>query len=187
MAYTLISAKGGNIGSSISEPEKLSVAREILNHPDAHKIVLPVDSIAAQNLEYGSERKTFPSDDIPDGWRGLDLGRESRDQFSSEIKKAATVLWNGPMGLYERESFAPGTRVVGLAMVYVTGRGGVVVVGGGDTMAALNKFNMTAPMTHVSTGGGSLLEFMENKPLPGFEALSERKLNGFSENGVKGA
>ncbi len=178
MAYTLIKARGGKIGNSIVEDKQLSVAEEILNLPDAdEKILLPVDSIAAQDLEYGSERKTFPSDDIPEGWRGLDLGREAREEFTNSAIAAATVLWNGPMGMFERESFAPGTRAIARTLSRVTARGGIVVVGGGDTTAALNKFNLMAPMTHISTGGGSLLEFMEGQVLSGVSVLSDRKVN----------
>lgn len=176
MAYTLIKAKGGRIGNSLYEPSRLSVAEEILSLPDADKkILLPVDSIAAQDLEYGSERRTFPSDDIPDGWRGLDLGRVARDEFVNATRSAVTILWNGPMGMFEREPFAPGTRAIARALSNVTSRGGIVVVGGGDTTAALNKFNLMAPMTHVSTGGGSLLEFMEGNVLPGVDVLSDHE------------
>jgi 3-phosphoglycerate kinase len=139
-----------------------------------HPVFPRQGSIAARDLEYGSERKTYPSDDIPDGWRGLDLGREARAAYVKIIKSAETVFWNGPMGLFEREPYAPGTRVVARAMVDLTSRGGTAVVGGGDTMAALYRFNMTGPMTHISTGGGSLLEFLEGKPLPAYEALSDR-------------
>jgi phosphoglycerate kinase len=178
MAYTLIKAKGGKIGSSLVEDDQLQIARDILSLPNAEeKILLPVDSIVAQDLEYGSERRTYSSDAIPDGWRGLDLGREAREEFVNATNGAATVLWNGPMGMFERESFAPGTRAVARAMSNVTSKGGTVVVGGGDTTAALNKFNLMAPMTHISTGGGSLLEFMEGNVLSGVKVLSDRKVN----------
>ncbi|NQT33563.1 phosphoglycerate kinase [bacterium] len=173
MAYTFIKAIGGNIGSSLFEKDKLHFAEKILKGPHADKIVLPIDSIVAMDLEYGSERKTFPSGDIPDDWRGLDLGRESRALYVKEIKSATTVFWNGPMGYFEREPFASGTRVVARALIDLTSNGGTAVVGGGDTMAALYKFNMTGPMTHMSTGGGSLLEFIDGKPLPGVRALSD--------------
>ncbi len=176
MAFTLIKAKGGKIGASLVEDNKLDLAREILSMPEASKIVLPVDAIVAQDLEYGAERRTYPSDNIPIGWKGLDLGRDSRNCFTDIVKKAATVLWNGPVGLFEREPFAPGTRVLARALVDVTTNGGVVVVGGGDTMAALHRFNLQSSMTHISTGGGSLLEFVENRTLPGIEVLSESPL-----------
>jgi len=176
MAFTFIKAKGENIGNSLFEPDKLELAEEIMNGPYAEKIILPIDSVVAQDLEYGSERKTFYSREIPDGWHGLDLGREAREKYVEIIKSAATVFWNGPMGLFEREPYAPGTRVIARAMVDLTANGGVAIVGGGDTMAALNKFNLTGPMTHISTGGGSLLEFMDGNPLPGVEALSDREV-----------
>ncbi len=174
MAYTFIKAKGGKIGASMIENDFIEHAERILKGPDAEKLELPVDTVAAGDLEYGSERKTFLSDDIPDGWHGLDLGREARAHFVKIIKSAETVFWNGPMGMFEREPYAPGTRVVARAMVDLTSRGGTAVVGGGDTMAALYRFNLTGPMTHISTGGGSLLDFLEGKPLPAYDALSDQ-------------
>ncbi|MDP8238906.1 MAG: phosphoglycerate kinase [Candidatus Hatepunaea meridiana] len=187
MAYTFIKARGGNIGDSTFEPDKLSIAEKILSGPGAEKIILPIDSIAAKDLAYGSERKTFPSGQIPDGWRGLDLGRKARSQYRKEIKKVKTVFWNGPMGYFEREPYASGTRAVARAMVDLAINGGVSVVGGGDSMAALYKFEFAAPMTHISTGGGSLLEFIEGKPLPGFRALSDRvnDISNGKHTGVK--
>jgi len=174
MAYTFFKARGGSVGASLVDNTYIDKVRELMETPEAAaKIVLPVDSVAAQDLEYGAERRTFPSDAIPEGWKGLDLGRDARKQFVDVVRTAATVLWNGPMGMFEREPYAPGTRVLARAMVEVTSNGGAVVVGGGDTMAALNRFNLTGPMTHISTGGGSLLEFMEGKLLPGIEALSD--------------
>lgn len=175
LAYTFTKAKSEQIGDSLFEEDKLTVALEIMNRPDAEKIILPIDTIAARDLEYGSERKTFYTSEIPDGWRGLDLGREARAKYEEEIKSAATVFWNGPMGYFEREPYASGTRVVARAMVDLTARGDIAVVGGGDTMAALSKFHLTGPMTHISTGGGSLLEFIEGKILPGVEALTDRE------------
>lgn len=174
IAYTLVKAQGGNIGDSLCQNSMLSVAEEILNHPDSGKIVLPSDTIAAQSLDYGSERRTFPINEIPDGWIGLDLGRESRQQYMDIIRSSKTCFWNGPMGLFEREPYAPGTRMVARAMVDLFENGGISVLGGGDTMAAVDKFHLT-DVTHISTGGGSLLEFIEGRDLPGIEALSNRQ------------
>ena len=175
MAFTLIKAQGGQVGASKIDEEMLPMAKEILDGPDTDKIILPVDAIAAPNLEYGAERRTFPSNAIEPGWIGLDLGRETRAEFASVIKTAGTVFWNGPMGMFEREPYAPGTRVIARAMVELTAHGGITVVGGGDSMAALSQFQLTGPMTHISTGGGSLLEFVEGKEMPAIEALSDRK------------
>ena len=176
MAYTMIKAMGGNIGDSLCEDELLPTAKEIMTGPEAHKIVLPKDSIVATDLEYGTERQTHPSDNIPEGWRGLDLGREARAEFVNIINGAGTVFWNGPVGLFECEPFATGTRAIARNLVNLTANGGIAVVGGGDSMAALRRFNLHGPMTHVSTGGGSLLEYIEGKPLPGIEALSDRSV-----------
>jgi phosphoglycerate kinase len=174
LAYTFTKAKGESIGDSLFEPDKLDKAKEILNRPDAEKIILPIDSVAATDLEYGSERRTYLTREIPDGWRGLDIGREARARYEKEIKTAKTVFWNGPMGYFEREPYASGTRAVARAMIGLSSRGRIAIVGGGDTMAALNKFHLSGSMTHISTGGGSLLEFMEGKELPGVEALTDR-------------
>ena len=176
MAYTMIKAMGGKIGDSICEEEYLETAREIMMGPEAHKIVLPKDSIVATDLEYGTERQTYPSDNIPDGWKGLDLGREARAEFVNYIREAGTVFWNGPVGMFESEPFATGTRAIARNLVNLTADGGIAVVGGGDSMAALRRFNLHGPMTHVSTGGGSLLEYIESKPLPGIEALTDRSV-----------
>lgn len=176
MAFTMIKAMGGNIGDSLCEEEFLPTAREIMTGPEAHKIILPKDSIVATDLEYGTERQTHPSDNIPEGWKGLDLGREARAEFVRIIREAGTVFWNGPVGMFEREPFATGTRSIARNLVNLTADGGIAVVGGGDSMAALRQFNLHGPMTHVSTGGGSLLEYIESKPLPGIEALTNQSV-----------
>ncbi len=175
MTYTLVKARGGRIGDSLCEEDKLSVAGEILSLPEADRLRLPIDSVAAQDPEAAAETRVFPSDDIPDGWRGLDIGPVARGEFVAAVSEARTVLWNGPVGLFERSPFDVGTRDVAEAMAELTRRGGVTIVGGGDSVAALNIFGLADRMSHVSTGGGASLEFLEGKPLPGVEALTDRE------------
>lgn len=173
MSYTLIKAKGGKIGASLLEENMIDEAKKILDQPDAEKLMIPQDSVAAIDLNGSGDTKVFPSDDIPDGWRGLDIGPQACDDFEEVIKSAGTVFWNGPMGLFELEPFSIGTRRVAHALVDFTAHGGVSVVGGGDSIAALNRFALTGSITHISTGGGALLEFLEGNPLPAIEALSD--------------
>ena len=176
MAYTLIKAQGGQIGNSLCEDEKLTVAEDILRGAEADKILLPVDSVAAQDPGPGSERRTYPSSSIPDGWSGFDLGKEACAQYVDIIKSAQTVFWNGPVGLFEREPYDLGTKLIAQALVELTSQGGITVVGGGDTMAALSKFKLPGSMTHISTGGGALLEYMEGITLPGVDVLSDSEV-----------
>lgn len=173
MAYTLIKAEGGRIGGSLCEEEKLDVARELVRQ-GAGKIHLPDDSIVAQDPEAETGSWVVQSDDIEEGWKGFDIGPMAVKQFTDIIAGAKTVLWNGPVGLFEKDQFAAGTRAVAEALADLTDGGGVTVVGGGDSVAALEKFGLAERMTHVSTGGGASLEFLEGKPLPGVEALSDR-------------
>lgn len=173
MAYTLIKANGGRIGSSLCEAEKLDVAAQLMKD-GAGKIVLPDDSVVAQDLDGSAGTWVVTSADIEDGWMGLDIGPVAIDQFSAIIGKAKTVLWNGPVGMFEKDLFQSGTRGVAQALADLTASGGVTVVGGGDSVAALEKFNLADAMTHVSTGGGASLEFLEGKELPGVAALSDR-------------
>ncbi len=173
MAYTLIKSDGGRIGSSLCEDDKLDVAHKIVRD-GAGKIVLPDDSIVANDIDAGSGTWVVTSGDIEDGWMGLDIGPIAIEQFTNIIKEAKTVLWNGPVGFFERELFQAGTKAVAQALADLTAEGGITVVGGGDTVAALEKFGFADKMTHVSTGGGASLEFLEGKELPGVAALSDR-------------
>jgi phosphoglycerate kinase len=174
MAYTLIKAEGGRIGDSLCEEEKLDAARELVKSGGG-KLVLPDDSVVANDLDGETGTWVVQSDDIEMGWKGLDIGPMAIKQFNNHIAGARTVLWNGPVGLFERDAFAEGTRAVASAMADLTETGGVTVVGGGDSVAALEKFNLADRMTHVSTGGGASLEFLEGKILPGVDALSNSK------------
>ncbi|MBM3329009.1 MAG: phosphoglycerate kinase [Calditrichaeota bacterium] len=186
MTYTLIKARGGQIGKSLCEVEKLDVAREIMALPEASKILLPVDSTTALNVdatcetEHEGRRFTHycwrfrPSDQIPDEEIGFDIGPDAVAEFTREIAQAGTVVWNGPVGMFERDLYATGTRAVAESLAMLTGKGGVTVVGGGDSVAALEKFGLANRMSHVSTGGGASLEFLEGRVLPGVAALTDR-------------
>jgi len=187
MAYTLIKAKGGKIGKSLCEDDALGTAKDIMAQPDAGKISLPVDSVIALNPDAtgpevthdGVAHKTqcwkfCPSDAIPDEWIGFDIGDDAQKEFTDIIKGAKTVVWNGPVGMFEKDLFAEGTRAVAEAMVEMTAADGISVVGGGDSVAALNKFGLAGKMSHVSTGGGASLEFLEGKALPGVDALTSK-------------
>lgn len=172
MAYTFIKAAGGRIGSSLCEDDKLDAAHEIRKKGMA-KIVLPDDSIVATDADAENGTWIVQSDDIEEAWKGFDIGPMAIKQFCTIIKDAKTVIWNGPVGLFEKDAFAEGTRAVADAMADLTEAGGITIVGGGDSVAALEKFGLADRMSHVSTGGGASLEFLEGKVLPGVEALTD--------------
>ncbi len=174
MAYTFIKAGGGRIGSSLCEDDKLDIAHEI-SKKGVGKIVLPDDSIVATDPEAENGTWIVQSDDIEDAWKGFDIGPLAIEQFRTIIDSARTVVWNGPVGMFEKDAFAEGTHAVAEAMAALTDKGGVTIVGGGDSVAALEKFGLADRMSHVSTGGGASLEFLEGKTLPGVAALSERR------------
>lgn len=172
MTYTFLKAGGGAIGKSLVEDDKLDVAREILTLPTAGKIVLPVDSLCAGSLD-ALEGINYPSGNIPPDMIGLDIGNQAQKQFRDIILRSKLVVWNGPVGMFEKEPFAGGTKGVAIALADLTRRGGTTVVGGGDSVAALNEFGLAEKMSHVSTGGGASLEFLEGKELPGVTALTD--------------
>ncbi len=176
MAYTFIKAKGGNIGKSFYEEEYVDVAKEILSLPNADKLLLPVDSAIASSIK---DQSTVVShcraDKIPDDEIGFDLGFISAKEFKDQILQAKTVIWNGPVGMFEDNRFATGTRIVAEAMAQLTISGGTTLVGGGDSAAALKRFGLFDEMSHVSTGGGASLEFLGGKKLPGIEALTDKE------------
>ncbi len=174
MAYTFLKAKGINIGNSKLEKDKIDLARQILEKAkDLHiKIVLPVDHVIADRVEAGAEAQTTKDAVIPDGWLGVDIGPKSIEEFKTILKTAQTVVWNGPLGIFEMEPFSRGTREIAL---YLAGLKASTVVGGGDTAAAVAKFGVDDKMTHVSTGGGASLEYMEGRTLPGINSLTEKK------------
>lgn len=165
MTYTFMKAQGKNIGGSRVEADKLDVARELLDLGKG-KIELPVDHLAVQKLDDPQGAKVFEGE-IPEGWIGIDIGPKTIEKYCAEIKKAATVLWNGPMGKFEDEPYSKGTRAVANAM---SASNGVTVVGGGETAEAVEEFGLAEKMRHVSTGGGAFLEYVEGTP---FAALGE--------------
>lgn len=173
MAYTFLASRGEAVGNSLLEEDRLDFAAEILDRAaDLGKpILLPVDHVVAELVSEGTETRTVAR--IPDGVIGLDIGPETRRQFAETIDEAGTILWNGPMGVFEIEAFAGGTAEVAHAIADATGRDTVSIIGGGDTAAAVNTFGLAGRMSHVSTGGGASLELLEGKVLPGISVLDE--------------
>ena len=174
MAYTFLAAKGVDVGSSRMESDLVTTAGDILAEAEARgvRILLPRDHVVAERLEAGVPT-SVSSPGVPDGRMGLDIGPETAGAYAREVAGAGTILWNGPMGVFEIPPFDGGTRVVGHAIAAATANGAVSVVGGGDTAAAARVAGVAEKMTHVSTGGGASLEFLEGKVLPGVEALSD--------------
>jgi len=175
MAYTFAKAQGGKIGKSLVEEDKLELANTILAKAKAKgiNILLPTDSIIADNFSNDANTDTAQNDNIKDGWMGLDIGPDSIKVFSKVVEESKTILWNGPMGVFEMEKFEKGTKAVADAVVKATENGAFSLIGGGDSAAAVAKFNLTQDVSYVSTGGGALLEYMEGKELPGVKAINE--------------
>jgi phosphoglycerate kinase len=173
MAYTFIKAKGGKIGNSLCEDDRLETALEILEKAKANNVSihLPETSIIADKFAADANTKDCPSDQIPDGWMGLDIGGKAIGIFSEVIRHSKTILWNGPMGVFEMEKFQNGTKSIALAVAESTANGAFSLVGGGDSVAAVNKFDLASKVSYVSTGGGALLEYFEGKELPGIAAI----------------
>ena len=173
MAFTFIKVKGGKIGDSLVEDDKLDVAQDILNMAKQKntKIHLPVDVIGADSFSEDANTQVFPANDIPDGWMGLDAGPKTNVGFSYVIADSKTILWNGPVGVFEMEKFAKGTIELGNAIADATADGAFSLVGGGDSVAAVKQFGLTDKVSYVSTGGGAMLEMLEGKSLPGIEAI----------------
>ena len=172
MAYTFIKARGGRIGNSLLDEEKLDYAKRMLAKAEAKgvKLLLPADNLVVTAIEAGAETRIVPSDDVPDGWMGVDIGPETRKLFAAEIEKAGTVIWNGPMGVFETPGFEGGTMAVAKAMADCAG---ITVIGGGDSVAAVQKAGLADKMSHISTGGGASLEFLEGRELPGIACLPD--------------
>ncbi len=171
MAFTFIKAQGGQVGQSLVEDDRLELARDLLKRASTLgvKLLLPSDVVAAQKIEAGAEKRILPAHQIEAGWMGLDIGPESAKAFAEALQGAKTVLWNGPMGVFEVDDFAQGTLAIGEAIARL--QGAFTVIGGGDSVAAANKLGMADRFSHVSTGGGASLEFLEQGTLPGIEAL----------------
>lgn len=175
MAYTFMKARGGKIGNSLCEDDRLQTALDILEKAKQKNVSihLPEDSVIADKFDANANTEVKPSDAIPDGWMGLDIGPKAIGIFSEIIGKSKTILWNGPMGVFEMEKFQTGTKSVALAVADATGKGAFSLVGGGDSVAAVNKFDLADKVSYVSTGGGAMLEYFEGKVLPGIAAVKE--------------
>jgi phosphoglycerate kinase len=173
MAYTFFKALGGNIGNSLVEADKLDLAKELIQKAKAKgvELHLPIDSIAGDKFDANANTQTVNNNSIPDGWMGLDIGPQATQVFSKVIDESKTILWNGPMGVFEMEKFEKGTKSVAEAVVRATSKGAFSLIGGGDSAAAVAKFGFEEKVSYVSTGGGALLEYFEGKVLPGVAAL----------------
>jgi phosphoglycerate kinase len=176
MAFTFFKAQGYEIGDSLLEADKVDLAKSILNTASQKKIrlLLPIDCVIAQSAENMASTQVVGVREVKAGWRGLDIGPKTVETFTSEIKTAKTVVWNGPMGVFEVDKFAAGTNAISRALAEATKSGTVTIVGGGDSAAAIAAVGLEKAVSHVSTGGGASLEFLEGKVLPGVAALSEK-------------
>ena len=173
MAYTFMKALGHNIGTSLLDEENIEFAGEMMKEAEKKgvKLLIPVDNKIGLEYDKNTEWKVCPSDEIPDGWMGLDIGPKTEKLFADAVKDAGTVIWNGPMGVSEWENFASGTIAVATS---VANSGAVSIIGGGDSVAAVTKLGFADKMSHISTGGGASLEFLEGKELPGIAALNDK-------------
>ncbi len=173
MTFTFIKAQGGSIGDSICEDDKMELALDILKQAEAKgvKIHLPVDVIAADAFSNDANKQVVDVTHIPDGWQGLDAGPKSLEHFDSVVNNSKTILWNGPLGVFEMESFAEGTIALGHSIAHATKNGAFSLVGGGDSVAAVKQFGFETKVSYVSTGGGAMLESLEGKTLPGIAAI----------------
>ena len=174
MAYTFFKAQGGNIGNSLCEDDRLEMAIELLKTAKEKgvNIHLPVDSVIADKFAADANTDVADNKSIPDGWMGLDIGPKSIELFKQVVAASKTILWNGPMGVFEMEKFQAGTKAIAEAVVVATENGAYSLVGGGDSVAAVNKFGLADKVSYVSTGGGAMLEFFEGKELPGIAAIN---------------
>lgn len=173
MSYTFAKAFGGKIGNSLVEDDKLDLAKELVEKAEAKgvKLLLGTDAKIADSFSNDAKTDFAQMNEIPDGWLGLDIGPDTIDEFVEVIKNSKTILWNGPTGVFEFENFEDGTRAVAQAIADATNKGAFSLIGGGDSVAAINKFGLADQVSYVSTGGGALLEFMEGKELPGIKAI----------------
>jgi len=173
MGYTFSKAKGGNIGNSIVEMDYLDTALDVLKQAKEKgvNVYLPVDSIIADGFSNDANTQVATAGEIPDGWEGLDAGPESRKVFASVIEQSGTVLWNGPVGVFELDTFGGGTKAIAESVVKATENGAFTLIGGGDSVAAINKYGLADKVSYISTGGGALLELLEGKVLPGVDAI----------------
>ena len=173
MAYTFIKAQGYSVGNSLLDAERIDYAKEMMAKAKEKgvKLLLPVDTVIVKEFKNDTEFKTVPVSEIPDGWEGVDIGEKTRELFADALKEAKTVVWNGPMGVFEFENFAKGTNAVAKALADLDA---TTIIGGGDSAAAVNQLGYGDKMSHISTGGGASLEFLEGKALPGVEAVNDK-------------
>jgi phosphoglycerate kinase len=173
MAYTFIKAQGGQIGNSLCEHDKMELALSLLEKAKAKgvNVYLPSDSVIADKFAANANIKTVASDDIPEGWLGLDIGDNARDEFKAAILNSKTIIWNGPMGVFEIDAFANGTKSIAESVAEATQNGAFSLVGGGDSVSAIKSMGLDNQVSYVSTGGGAMLELLEGKILPGVKAM----------------
>ena len=173
MCFTFTKAQGGNVGNSLLEEDYLQYALDMIKKAEEKgvKLLLPVDAVAADAFSNDANTKVVPQNEIPDGWMGLDIGPETAKMYAEAVKTAKTVVWNGPMGCFEMPKFADGTKTVAEALANTDA---VTIIGGGDSAAAVNQLGYGDKMTHISTGGGASLEFLEGKELPGVAAANDK-------------
>ena len=175
MAYTFMKAEGGKIGKSLCEDDRIDTAKDLLEKARQKNVCFhfPSDSTIADKFAADADVSVAPSNNIPDGWMGLDIGPNAVKQFANVIHRSKTILWNGPMGVFEMEKFQHGTKAVAIAIADATKKGSFSLVGGGDSVAAVNQFHLADKVSYVSTGGGAMLEYFEGKTLPGIAAVNE--------------
>ncbi|HBZ34583.1 MAG TPA: phosphoglycerate kinase, partial [Bacteroidales bacterium] len=173
MTYTFAKAQGGHIGNSLCEDDKLELALDIIRQAKEKgvNLVLGTDCVAADKFDNNANTQVVPANAIPEGWEGLDAGPETRKAFAAAIEGAKTILWNGPAGVFEFDNFTGGSRAIAEAIAKATANGAFSLIGGGDSVACINKFGMADQVSYISTGGGALLEAIEGKQLPGVVAI----------------
>jgi phosphoglycerate kinase len=173
MTYTFIKAGGGQIGNSLVETDFLETAKKVMETAKKNKVnlILPIDSVNGDKFDNAANKNVSDIDKVPDGWMGMDIGEKTIKLFNDIIEKSAIILWNGPVGVFEMPNFEHGTVALGNAIVEATKKGAFSLVGGGDSVAAVNKYNIADKVSYVSTGGGAMLEYIEGKELPGIKAI----------------
>jgi len=182
MAYTFFKARRIAVGKSIVEADKMELASRVLADAQGRKfrLLLPTDHVVAAEFRADAEKRTVPVGEMPDGWMGLDIGPQTVQRFSAEIAAAKTIFWNGPMGVFEMPAFANGTLAIAKAVAAATESGATSIIGGGDSVAAVQQAGLASKVSHISTGGGASLEFLAGKKLPGVEALTDKASEGAS-------
>jgi phosphoglycerate kinase len=179
MAFTFVKAMGGKIGKSLCEDDRLEIAKQLIEKAKAKgvNLLIPKDAVIADNFSNDANKKECDISNIPDGWMGLDIGPKTIKEFGDIIKRSKTILWNGPLGVFEMSSFENGTKQAAFDIVEATRNGAYTLIGGGDSVAAINKYNLAEKVSYVSTGGGALLEYIEQGSLPGVRAVEAETQN----------